>query len=155
MLNGGENLQENFLRDDLKRVNRTKTPFVLVFLHAPLYNTNRAHQFEVAPQLFKKWAEPLFLEFGVDVVMSGHVHAYERSLGISYDEYSHTGPVYVTLGDGGNREQLYNEWISPAPRNVYRDGRHYGHGEFRVYNDTHLEWVWKPNPAQGGTGKAF
>ena len=153
VLDGVENVQEKFLREDLEAVNRSQTPFVLVFLHSPLYNTNGAHHNEVAPKLFKAWAEPLFLEHAVDVVSSGHVHAYERSLGIANGRYEHSAPIYITLGDGGNRELLYNEWDTPSLHNVFRDGRRYGHGEFRAYNETHLEWVWKPNPAQEGSGK--
>ncbi|EOD40830.1 hypothetical protein EMIHUDRAFT_222176 [Emiliania huxleyi CCMP1516] len=36
-----------------------------------------------------------------------HVHAYERSRPV-YDGCSHPcGPVYLNLGDGGNRESAY------------------------------------------------
>ena len=46
----------------------------------------------------RKWAEPLFLKYGVDAVFSGHVHAYERNGGVAYGKPSASGPIYVTVG---------------------------------------------------------
>lgn len=39
------------------------------------------------------------------------------------------GPVYITIGDGGNREGLATDWMSPQPVwSNYRNAS-YGHGE--------------------------
>ncbi|KAK1283223.1 Purple acid phosphatase 10 [Acorus calamus] len=62
---------------------------------------------------FESW----FVEYKVDLVLSGHVHAYERSERVSNIAYNITNndatpipdpsaPVYITIGDGGNIEGL-------------------------------------------------
>ena len=58
--------------------------------------------------------EPLLLKYGVDIVLSGHVHAYERSdAGGIYDAQPNAcGPVYLNLGDGGNREGGEAAWVA-------------------------------------------
>lgn len=82
-------------------------------------------------------------------MFSGHVHAYERTLGVVDSSYSKDGPVYITVGDGGNHELLYNRWKPAENYNAFRDGNKYGHGQVVVHNRTHLEWIWQPNKAQG------
>jgi hypothetical protein len=99
--------------------------------------------------VLQKWAEPIFIKYGVDAVFAGHVHAYERNTGVEFGNPSATGPIYVTVGNGGNHEGLYDEWLPKPPYSVFRDGRYYGHGELTVYNHSHLKWTWTPNPEQG------
>ncbi|GFY94405.1 purple acid phosphatase 10 [Actinidia rufa] len=61
--------------------------------------------------------EPWFVQYKVDVVFAGHVHAYERSERVSNVAYNivngicipvrdQSAPVYITIGDGGNIEGL-------------------------------------------------
>ena len=40
-------LQYYWLREDLCTINRKKTPWVIAFMHVPLYSTNREHYVEV------------------------------------------------------------------------------------------------------------
>lgn len=68
--------QYKWLEADLAQVDRKKTPWMVVLLHAPWYNTNTAHQGE--GESMRKSMEELLYEARVDVVFSGHVHAYER-----------------------------------------------------------------------------
>jgi hypothetical protein len=89
--------QHAWLRRDLAAVDRRRTPWLLVLVHVPWYNTNRAHQGEA--EGMRRAMESLLLEARVDVVFASHTHAYERfvstlhlasiisfesSLGISY-----------------------------------------------------------------------
>lgn len=64
--------QTAWLKADLLAVNRSATPWVFVVMHAPWYNTNKAHNGEAEP-LRLVW-EDIFLAFGVDAVFAGHVH---------------------------------------------------------------------------------
>lgn len=60
------------------------------------------------------------MDAGVDVVVAGHVHDYERSLPIRHgaavsDNYTRpAAPVYVIDGAGGNREGLQKS-VVPEP----------------------------------------
>lgn len=69
-----------WLKKELKRVDREKTPWLIVLTHVPIYSSNEAHfmEGESMRAVFEKW----FVRHRVDVVFAGHVHAYERSVGI-------------------------------------------------------------------------
>jgi len=120
-------------------------------MHGPWYNTNTKHQGEVATEALRRAAEPLFVKYQVNLVMSGHVHTYERLRGVSLDgKCNDRAPVYITLGDGGNHEKLYDEWQDPQPPiSAYRNGSYYGYGGLRFYNRSHALWQWLPNPLNG------
>lgn len=68
--------QYKWLEADLDKVDRKTTPWVIVLLHAPWYNTNLAHKGE--GESMRKAMEDLLYKARVDVVFAGHVHAYER-----------------------------------------------------------------------------
>ncbi|KAG6640553.1 purple acid phosphatase 22-like isoform X1 [Carya illinoinensis] len=138
-----ESPQYKWLESDLAQVNRKKTPWVLVLLHAPWYNTNTAHQGE--GESMRQTMEKLLYKARVDVVFAGHVHAYERFTRIYRNEHNPCGPVYITIGDGGNREGLALEYLEPAsPLSLYREPS-FGHGRLRILNETHAYWSWHRN----------
>lgn len=70
--------QYAWLKEDLAKVDRERTPWLVVLLHAPWYNSNRAHQGE--GNSMRASMEPLLYAAGVDILIAGHVHAYERSV---------------------------------------------------------------------------
>ncbi|KAI3868802.1 hypothetical protein MKX03_010388 [Papaver bracteatum] len=92
-----------WLQADLAKIDRSRTPWVFVLIHAPWYSTNEAHK-----------------RASCDVVFAGHVHAYERFvrflsmifiLLVCLSEYApdkadNCGQLHITIGDGGNREGL-------------------------------------------------
>jgi hypothetical protein len=53
--------------------------------------------------------------------------------------------VYITIGDGGNREGLAAKWLAQTPVSAYRMAT-YGHGELEVVNATAAHWTWHTNP---------
>ena len=59
------------------QVNRGVTPWVIVQMHAPWYSSYLGHFKEV--ECMHETYEPLLLEYKVDIVINGHVHAYERT----------------------------------------------------------------------------
>jgi acid phosphatase type 7 len=74
--------QYAWLAADLARVDRRATPWLVVLLHAPWYNTNAAHQGE--GEAMRKAMERMLYEARVDVVFAGHVHAYERFVSTTF-----------------------------------------------------------------------
>lgn len=75
---GRDSMQCKWLQDDLRKVDRGRTPWVVVVIHAPWYNSNSAHQGESESDDMKAAMEELIYGARVDVVLAGHVHAYER-----------------------------------------------------------------------------
>lgn len=63
---------------DLSKVDRSRTPWLIALFHVPWYNSNHAHQGE--GDMMMESMEPLLYAAGVDIVLTGHVHAYERSV---------------------------------------------------------------------------
>ena len=74
-------------------------------MHTPMYNTNVGHWKEA--ELFRIAVEPLLYTYGVDLVLSGHVHSYERTYSVYNNMLDPCGVMYVNIGDGGNREGAY------------------------------------------------
>lgn len=78
--------QYKWLQADLGKVDRTRTPWIVVLIHAPWYNSNTAHQGEKESVGMKASMEGLLYQARVDVVFAGHVHAYERF--VSFQAFS-------------------------------------------------------------------
>lgn len=84
-----------WLENDL-RVQPENTAFTVVITHYPFYTTG-FHRTEI--DKLRNELIPLFKEYGVDIVFSGHNHAYERCM--ADDIY------YITTAGGG--APLYNQ----------------------------------------------
>ena len=83
---------------------------------------------------------------------AGHEHAYMRSKGVKYGKVDASGPQYIIIGDGGNREghgdyfsDEQEEWVS------YRDNTTFGFGTLSFENSTHARWSWLKNSHILGT----
>ncbi|XAR69731.1 Acid phosphatase [Bertholletia excelsa] len=135
--------QYKWLEADLARVDRRRTPWLIVLVHAPWYNTNYAHKGE--GEGMRKAMEKLLYKAQVDVVFAGHVHAYERFTRVYDNKADPCGPVYVTIGDGGNKEGLALNFEKPSPSISLRREPSFGHGRLRILNETHAHWSWHRN----------
>ncbi|CAN6802005.1 unnamed protein product, partial [Brassica oleracea] len=146
--------QWRWLDEEFKRVDREKTPWLIVLMHSPIYNSNEAHfkEGESMRAAFEEW----FVEYRVDVVFAGHVHAYERSYRVSNVRYNvssgdrfpvpdTSAPVYITVGDGGNQEGLAGRFMEPQPDySAFREAS-YGHSTLDIKNRTHAIYHWNRN----------
>ncbi|CAL0309944.1 unnamed protein product [Lupinus luteus] len=137
--------QYKWLEGDLKKVNRENTPWLVVLVHAPWYNSNTAHQDEKESVNMKASMEDLLYHARVDVIFEGHVHAYERFARVYKDKDDKCGPIYINIGDGGNREGLAKKYIYPKPDiSLFREAN-FGHGTLEIFNATHALWKWHKN----------
>ncbi|GLT86180.1 hypothetical protein SLE2022_043360 [Rubroshorea leprosula] len=102
--------QYRWLQEELPKVNRTETPWLIVLVHSPWYNSYNYHYME--GETMRVMYESWFVQYKVDVVFAGHVHAYERSERVSNIAYNITNglstpvkdqsaPVYITVVTGG------------------------------------------------------
>lgn len=142
---GPNSSQYKWLQGDLQKIDRGKTPWVVVLIHAPWYNSNEAHQGEPQSVSMKNDMEHLLYHARVDVVFAGHVHAYERFERVYKDKHDKCGPKHITIGDGGNYHGLATKYIHPKPKiSKFREAS-FGHGLLEVVNASHALWTWHKN----------
>jgi 3',5'-cyclic AMP phosphodiesterase CpdA len=146
--------QWTWLQDELARVDRKTTPWLIVCVHSPWYNTNDYHYMEGETMRvqFERW----LVDAKVDLVFAGHVHSYERSHRVSNVAYdiangmatpalNASAPVYINIGDGGNMEGIANSFRSPQPDySAFREAS-FGHATLDIKNRTHACYEWHRN----------
>lgn len=69
--------QAQWLSADLAAVDREKTPWIFVMHHRPFYTCQSNHRPDTS--LRQSW-QPIFDQYKVDLVFTGHNHVYERSV---------------------------------------------------------------------------
>ncbi|XP_047336884.1 probable purple acid phosphatase 20 [Impatiens glandulifera] len=137
--------QFKWLESDLSRIDRKRTQWVIVVVHAPWYNSNTDHQGESEADGMKAAMENLLFKARVDIVFAGHIHAYERFDRVYKEKLNKCGPVYINIGDGGNREGLATKYIEPQPNiSKFREAS-FGHGQLLMVNGTQAQWTWHRN----------
>ena len=93
--NGYIDDQDGWLRQTLAGLRSDPTiEFIVVGFHNCMYCTNLLHGSDGGTR--SRW-EPLFAEHGVDLVVNGHNHCYERTHPLD-------GVTYLTVGGGGQAE---------------------------------------------------
>jgi hypothetical protein len=125
--------------------------FIVVGFHNMVYSSNTTHGSDGGIRL--AWG-PLFDRYHVDLVVSGHVHAYERSYPVIGREVTKAVPSggKITpesegtsyIGAGGGGQGLYTGWYGTT-----------GGGDPANTAGKPLVWEWSGgNTAAGGTGTA-
>lgn len=134
-------LQYEWLLSELKSVDRSITPWVIVMLHCPLYNTFKNHYHSIFATEARAILEPLFVEYTVNFVIAGHVHAYMRTCPVAFEKCNPRGPIHIIQGNGGKKsacEPYHNEtaeeWVA------VRDQSQYGYGTLELFNNSHAMW---------------
>ncbi|MCA1814254.1 MAG: fibronectin type III domain-containing protein [Halobacteriales archaeon] len=109
----GSDAQTAWLKGDLAAA-KGSGRFIVVEFHRPLYSSSQAHPGNPA---MRSALEGIFVQNGVDLVLNGHAHGYERTYPVAYGSVKSTSggvyakgsaPIYVVTGGGG--ESLYTTW---------------------------------------------
>jgi len=133
--------QYEWLMDDLAAVDRTLTPWLVVMWHTPWYNSNGHHQLEAEPM--REVLEEVLVAARVNLVISGHVHSYERTKPVRNFAPDECGPVYVVVGDGGNYEGPALPWGETQPSwSAFREAS-FGTATLEIANATTAVWRWR------------
>ena len=138
--------QYNWLERDLSAVNRSITPWLVVELHRPIYNSE-FHGLNWKQPLvqtgFQNAIEDLLFSHKVDLVIGGHYHSYFRSCDGLYAHKCGTtgGPTYITVGTGGAPlDGEVNQIIDPNHITESFDRSKWGVGRASVYNASTIHW---------------
>jgi len=133
--------------------NRTTFPWLIMYGHRPFYcsNTGTSNEMpcEIESAYYRSLVEPLMYQYKVDLVITAHVHDYERTLPV-YNEtvvstsYDNPGaPTYVVVGTGGNREGNSDPSTIPKRPPAWSVSHldNVGFGLFYLTNTT-LDWTF-------------
>jgi hypothetical protein len=141
-------IQFQWLAQTLSNVDRIMTPWIMAVVHAPIHDTFRGHRQEKMEN--KAAMEILFNEYNVNLVVSGHDHAYMRSHPVNKKGIVDAeAPIYVIVGTGGSWEGPpnggYFEKEQPEAWVAARRLETTGYGHLDVYNATHALWEYRGN----------
>ncbi|CAL1395070.1 unnamed protein product [Linum trigynum] len=124
--------QYEYIKKDLESVNRTKTPFVVLQGHRPMYTTSYEVRDAPTRQKLQDHLEPLLVSNNVTMALWGHVHRYERFCPMNNFKCGEKGlPVHVVIGMAGQdwqsiwepRPEHPDMPVFPQPeRSMYRGG---------------------------------
>eukprot|EP01083_Nonionella_stella_P267974 905575_1 len=123
----------NWLVNDLKKVDRTETPWVIVNIHRSLYESEIFPGDNIVGAHLVQLLEPTLYEYKVDMVLAGHYHAYERTCALyNYECIGEKkgGITHMTIGTGGIG--LDNALYMDVDWSMFRDEIDWGFGRFFV-----------------------
>ncbi|GMF09340.1 unnamed protein product [Phytophthora lilii] len=132
-----------WLVNDLKSVDRSKTPWLFVYIHRPLYCSVAYSGDYYRSLLFRDELEQELAVYHVDIVFAGHYHSYERTCAVFGDRCIESpsgkamAPVHLMVGSGG-----YTVDDAGFYRSRWREQGflEHGYGRVHIYNSTHLHF---------------
>jgi hypothetical protein len=102
--------QHRWLEAELAGVNRSATPWVVVAGHRPMYSTDTEHHSSLHATV-----EPLFLQYGVDAYIAGHMH--ETAVTAPMKNFTAEGMDRVHVAVAGGATEI-TVTRAPAPVHV-------------------------------------
>ena len=136
-----DNEQIDWLKNDLKSVDRSKTPWLIVAGHRPWYAS--AKKKSICKECQEAF-EDLFIENKVDVAIFGHVHNYQRLHPIACNKLDPNGlknpsaPWYILNGAAGHYDGMDALKYPSKDHFAYGFDNTYGWSKFTIHNETHL-----------------
>jgi hypothetical protein len=142
-------IQYVFVKNDLaKAVSNAKIDWIVVYFHTPAYFSACRLCVDLAtPIMLRNTYHPLFDQYGVDLVLQGHIHNYQRSYPLKYSQSNSSpiitdthryeyidpeGEIYAVIGTGGHS---FNSILGQAPYIVYQQNKYFGYLNVDVLND--------------------
>jgi hypothetical protein len=129
--------QYQFVENDLKHVDRSQTPWVLVFGHRQMYAYNIS-----TPENEMGDLEPLLMKYKVDITFWGHIHfaqatcpMYKGKCVTTKDAAGYDAPIHTVVGNAG--QSLTPVSLPAAPWSNYCAAK-WGWSHVEVTNATHL-----------------
>ena len=96
---GTDSEQYSFVVNDLRKAaNNPDIKWIIVTMHYPFYSSpNTCKESDCAGNKeSRELFHPLFDKYGVDLVLQGHVHNYERSLPLKFNQESSSEPIVTS-----------------------------------------------------------
>ncbi|XP_013386031.1 acid phosphatase type 7 [Lingula anatina] len=145
-------IQNDWLFKDLSQANKERTlrPWIVVLGHKPLYcskSVKFTQECNSKDSVIRENVERMFYDFKVNLIFSGHVHAYERyyplyeNVVMQRNYINPVAPVSIITALTGISvvPESYDE---ENPRTAYRmaSENREAFGKLKIINSTHLSW---------------
>jgi Calcineurin-like phosphoesterase len=112
--------QYNFVLQDLKKASEKEdVNWIIVSTYGPLYTSPSKHPAYIA---LRDIYHPIFEKYGVDLVLSGHNHNYQRTYPITFNPDNSSKPVVtnaVTTGYNSQRDGIVFAIVGTGGVNFY------------------------------------
>ena len=139
--------QYKWLENDIRSVNRNTTPWLILVAHRPLYSSQKFFADYVMSIHMRDCLEELLHQQGVDLMLCGHYHSYERTCPVYKERCLTKGTVHIVLGGAGvyidYEEQYRVAWSQHFETS-------FGYGRLTA-NRTSLLWEYVRNVDQSVT----
>lgn len=118
-----------WLDADLAAVDRSRTPWLLVAGHRPMYNSELNYTSDQTMALrLRAGLEPVMHRHGVDIYLAGHYHSVERTDAVFNGTVSPDGTRHFLIGSAG--ASLDDVPFVPSPWSLYSQSEHFAYGRF-------------------------
>ena len=160
--------QYAWLQGALARVNRTRTPWLVLLVHRAAYCTkstdnecnSEAEALRNGQLGLRAPLEPLLAKFGVDFYFSGHTHHYERTwpvrdgMATQQNYVSPRAPIHVQTGIAGlDGNDPFD--VPQQPWEAFRDlAFRPSYSRLELLNDTHARFTQR-HAANGSVFDSF
>jgi hypothetical protein len=86
--------QKAFVEQDLKAAStKENIDWIIVYFHKPMYSSPSSCSSCSGESSLRDIFHPLFDKYGVDLVLEGHTHDYQRSYPIAFNSNSKSNPI--------------------------------------------------------------
>ncbi len=83
--------QYKFAVNDLEKANNSSSiDWIIVMFHKPFYSSITSH---IQEYIMREKYQPIFDKYGVDIVLQGHNHIYDRTLPLQFNPYNISKPI--------------------------------------------------------------
>jgi len=137
--------QHAWIAGALAAVDRSRTPWLVFTGHRPMYVSSDFEGDLVVGEQLRSSLEPLLLEYGVDVSLWGHFHAYNRLCRLRAGRCDDSGVQHLVIGMAGYAHSACAR--APGPTVQVCDDQHWGYLRmgFRDEAELLLEYVDSAN----------
>ena len=131
--------QYDWMENDLRSVDRSLTPWLIVGSHRQMYESKDDSAGEdLMSKYLQLHVEPLLYKYHVDVNMFAHSHSYERTCPMYQNKCVSDGITHVLIGMAG--QGLEYDKYRPVEWSKYHD---LAYGYTTIYaNQTHLHFTY-------------
>jgi 3',5'-cyclic AMP phosphodiesterase CpdA len=99
--------QYQFVVNDLEKANNNSSiDWIIVMFHKPLYSSLTSH---IQEYIMREKYQPVFDKYGVDIVLQGHNHLYDRTLPLQFNPHNISKPIV----DESNSITTNNNFFNP------------------------------------------